>query len=97
MTPRPNPFAALEERAVWDDMSAEDLALVWEIGAMYELDDPAVVPDPAYLAAQRSLFVDLCVVYAAGNAAGDWYVDPAIDGSAWLDAADHAYPAGGAQ
>ncbi len=50
-------------------------------------------PDSAYLAAQRALFVDLCVVYAAGNAAdGDWYVDPSVCASMWLNAiADHAY------
>jgi hypothetical protein len=50
-------------------------------------------PDVEYLVAQRALFVDLCVVYAAGNAAdGDWYVDPSVCANTWLNAlADHAY------
>ncbi len=89
MTTRLNPYADL----VRDDMSAEDLTLVGQIGAMHDRDDPAALPDPAYLAAQRALFVDLCVVYAAGNTAGgDWYVDPSVCASTWLNAiADHAY------
>jgi hypothetical protein len=95
MTVHSNPFAAIDDRAVWADMSAEERAVVAEIGAMYEHADPATLPDPAYLAAQRRLFVDLCVVYAAGNTAGDlgdWYVDPSACASTWLNAiADHAY------
>lgn len=50
-----------------DLSSLSDADLIAFIGGYYDVADPAVLPDPAYLAQQRRLFVDLRDLYGAGN------------------------------
>lgn len=63
-----NPFAALDDRAAWDDMPDEERAVVVDFGAMEE-HDAAVRPDPAYVAHERELLTLLATIYGAANVA----------------------------
>lgn len=51
------------------DATAVDGALLAEIGMLFEHDDPAAIPDPAYLKREHDLFTALCRIYGAGNVA----------------------------
>lgn len=53
------------------DLSAlTDDELVAYVGGFYEATDPAVTPDPEYVASRRRLFVGLCELFGAGNTVG---------------------------